>query len=181
MSNSKEILAYARSTFRAKPGPENTAPASTTLETDAFTATHNSVHLLGDTGAANKAVTLPSPTENAEFVQFILAADLNAGGQWTLGALNDADFAVGSTMISASATEIDSSSVPHHGAVLVSGHGLNIGEIIGDTNGGGGIGSTVTLYGIREAGTLRWLVKAFMCGQGTGAVKDSSAFGALKS
>jgi hypothetical protein len=146
MSNSKEILAYTRSTFRAKPGPENTAPASTTLETDAFTATN-----------------------------------LNAGGQWTLGALNDADFAVGSTMISASATEIGSSSVPHHGAVLVSGHGLNIVEIIGDTNGGGGIGSTVTLYGIREAGTLRWLVKAFMCGQGTGAVKDSSAFGANKS
>ena len=180
MSNSKEILAYARSTFRAKPGPENTAPASTTLETDAFTATHNSVHLLGDTGAANKTIAVPSPTEGI-FVQFILAADLNAGGQWTLGALNDADFAVGSTMISASATEIDSSSVPHHGAVLMSTHGNNIVEMIGDTNGGGGIGSTVTLYGIREAGTLRWLVKAFMCGQGTGAVKDSSAFGALKS
>lgn len=176
MSTSKELLGYSRSTFKAKPGPDNTAPASTTLLTTAFTATNNSTHLLGDTGAATVVIALPSPTEGS-FIRFVLAADLNASGQWTIGTTaSDADFAIGSTLISASATVIDGSSVPHHGAVAAGSHGFNVLTIVGDSNGGGGIGSTVDLYGIREAGTLRWLVRAFLCGQGTGAAADASAF-----
>jgi len=149
---------------------------NTTALTTAFTAAVNTTNLLGDTGANTVVIAVPSPVVGA-VIKFILVADLNAGGQWTLGTTaTDADFAIGSKLISASTAVIDGSSVPHHGAVALGAHGFNVVTIIGDANGGGGIGSTLTLTGVNEGGTNRWLVDAFLCGQGTGVAADASAF-----
>tara|TARA_B100001057_G_C22344846_1_gene754693 strand:+ start:71 stop:625 length:555 start_codon:yes stop_codon:yes gene_type:complete len=149
---------------------------NTTAATAAFTAAVNTTRLLGDTGAETVVIAVPSPVVGA-VIKFILVADLNDDGQWTIGTTgSDADFAIGSKLISASATVIDGSSVPHHGAVALGAHGFNVLTIVGDTNGGGGIGSSVTLTGVNEGGTNRWLVDAFLCGQGSGAVADGSAF-----
>ena len=149
---------------------------TTTAKTTAFTAEVDNLYILGDTGAATVVIALAPPQKGA-VIKFILSADLNGSGQWTIGTTaSDADFAIGSTLISASATVIDGSSVPHHGTVAVGAHGFNVLTIVGDANGGGGIGSTVTLTGVNEGGTLRWLVHAHLLGQGTGAAADASAF-----
>lgn len=183
MASSKSILTYARSKFIPARTADFTAP-DTTLKTTQFSADYDSVYLLGDCGPGSpaQAIYLPDPKVGA-FVRFIVAADLDWSGNWliTTPALTlPAVFASGTQVISASATAIDGSSVPHHGAVLVE-TTAGAFSISGDRDGGGGIGSTVTFYGVQEpdgdnAGKTLWLMRAFMCCQGTGAVRDTSTF-----
>lgn len=159
-------------------GATRTTPPTinTTAVTTAFTSTVNTTHLLGDTGANVRVIALPSPVIGSK-ITFILVSDLNAGGTWTIGTtIPDPDFAIGSKLISASTAIIDGSSVPHHGSVALGAHGFNVLNIVGDGNGGGGVGSTVTLIGVDEGGTKRWLVDAFLCGQGSGVAADASTF-----
>jgi hypothetical protein len=151
------------------------APITTTAATAAFTAAVNTTRLLGDCGAANLIITLPAPVPGA-IIKIILTADLTNAGSWVVGHGANPDWAIGSKLLSASATVIDGTSLPHQGAVAVGVHNFNILTIAGLANGGGGIGSTVTLTGVTEGATNRWLVDAFLCGQGTGAVADTSAF-----
>ena len=152
------------------------ASIDTTLRTAAFTAQHNTTYLLGDTGAATVVIALESPAVGA-VINFIVGADIDDGGQWTIGTTgSDADFAIGSLLKAPTTTVINATSVPHHGAVAAGPHGFNTLQVVGDTNGGGGIGTTVKLTGVNEAGTLRWLVDAFECGAGSGAVKSTSNF-----
>ena len=152
------------------------ASIDTTLRTAAFTAQHNTTYLLGDTGAATVVIALESPAVGA-VINFIVGADIDDGGQWTIGTTgSDADFAIGSFLRAPTSDEVSSKSVPHKGEALVGSHGLNVLLLIGATNGGTGIGTTVKLTGVNEAGTLRWLVDAFECGAGTGAVVSATAF-----
>mgnify|MGYP001342719529 CR=1 FL=1 len=153
------------------------ASIDTTVRTAAFTAQHNTTYLLGDPGDGQELViALESPAVGA-VINFIVTADLHDTAQWTIGTTgSDVDFAIGSLVRATTATVIASTSVPHHGQVAVGSHGFNVLNIVGDANGGGGIGTTVKLTGVNEAGTPRWLVDAFECGSGTGAVKSTSNF-----
>ena len=145
-----------------------------TVQAAAFTATNNSINLLGDLGGVGAIVViLPQPTAGAS-IKFITVADNTNGDTWTLGVTGGAtpnpNFAQGSYI------QKNLAGAGTIGLVCVAGHGFNELNIISANNGGGGLGSVVTLTGVNEGGTLRWLAKASLCGKGNVSVADASDF-----
>ena len=146
-------------------------PYSVTPNTIAFPATNNSINLLGNpAGAGATVVALPAPTAGAS-IKFIVVQNVANSRTWTIGTTaTDPDFAQGSYI------QKNNTAAGTIGLVCVAGHGNNVLNIVGAGNAGGGIGGVVTLTGVNEGGTLRWLVEASLCNKGTGATADASIF-----
>ena len=135
-----------------------------TITADApFTALINITYLITTTLTANRIITLPSPvTVAGTTIRFVLGADLANGFTWTIGqgtALGAVPFSVGSAL------NINQAGATHAAA-------NNAVNIVGVTNGGGGVGSTVVLT---STGTA-WYLHGELWPQGDGTAPNTSAF-----
>jgi hypothetical protein len=137
--------------------------------TSGFIAKLNTIHLLGDTGGV---ITLPTAVVGNS-IKFILMDDVGTNDFWDLQAQEP--FSVASTVFVKSGAAVTSSQV---GITLVT-EDNTLFKIVGNSGGlgcGGGLGGYITLSGVDQDGTPRWLVEGSLLPQGNALNADASNF-----
>lgn len=163
-ANLKSVIASSLDSATGVVAP-NTIIGHTVGDLD---ATLNVFYLLNS--AAGGAITLPAVTVGGS-ITFLTTVAQTTGSDWVIGCTGDDTFAIGSN--------VQVSSLAAIGSKLGTVCDLNYVTytIAGDTNGGGGIGTKITVSGMKDVdGTPRWYLCGTAMNQGTGAALNASAF-----
>ena len=142
----------------------------TTPRSEAFTAVNNNFHLLTG-GVATYVVTLPTP-EQGNTIKFLLTEDIPTGQN--IDFTSPTVLALGSVLASQGPTQ--STTNCSLGGIAANGTTHVTLRILGITNEGGGTGTTVECYAVKQGDDIKWLIKGFSKCRDAATGPDDSSF-----